>query len=186
MIGHAETTKADIRHALYLARKPVFRTDHEGSGFYAIYLKSDHRIEGLSMPSDGLLYLGMTQSGFARRDHIFRAHSGGCTFRRSVGALLQDELQLKPVPYRPASPKRLYRFDGPSEARLSEWMKGAFNQSRVPFKGDVENVERRLINWLEPPLNLTDWVNPQGAAIRKLRYACWQQTVHEGARKAAA
>jgi hypothetical protein len=40
---------------------------------------------------------------------------------------------------------------------------------------DVRSVERRLIVELEPPLNLTDWRNPQKSLLQALREVCRQE-----------
>ncbi len=186
MLQASEPTPIEIRRALYLGRKPVFKSDHKGSGFYAIFLKSDHTIPNLDLPEDGLLYIGMTTAGFSRRDHIFRTHSGGCTLRRSIGALMRLKLNLRVEAYQTKTNKRSFKFDKASEEHLSTWMAGAINQTRVPYSGHVGTVERRLISLFEPPLNLRGWSNPQSSKLRGLRYACWRETrVHREERSVA-
>ncbi len=44
-----------------------------------------------------------------------------------------------------------------------------------PFAGDSRILEKRLIKENEPPLNLTDWRNPQKAQIQALREVCKEE-----------
>ncbi len=172
----------DIRNALYAARSPYHAMQHVGSGFYAIFLKSDHALPYLHMPDDGLLYIGETRVGFSTRDHSHprNGHSGFCTVRKSLGALLKTQLSLSVTPPTQAqlrSRKRYFRFTKSGEARLSEWMKGALYFSRVPDKGDVKTIEQTLISKLKPPLNLRGWPNPQSPMVKKRRYECFEEAI---------
>jgi hypothetical protein len=45
----------------------------------------------------------------------------------------------------------------------------------VACEQDIHKTERRLIHECEPPLNLTNWKNPQGRLLRHLRAECRRQ-----------
>ncbi len=169
-----------IRTALYQARTPYFPIQHSGHGFYAVYLKCDHTISSLTVPDDGLLYIGMTERGFSARNHVTPKHSGYCTFRRSIGALLKDQIRLELLP----RPRQFmhhntpyYRFTEASEQRLGLWMAGALYVSRVPHEHSIAQVERQLIQQLEPPLNLTEWANPQADWVKAKRRNCLNEAL---------
>lgn len=170
----------EIRDALYDGRKPAFVSEHKGAGFYGVFLKADHHLPRIRYPQDGLLYIGRTKRGFSERDHVYpkSGHSGYCTLRRTIGALMKDQLQLTPMPkshVRSSRKDRSFRFQTDCEQRLTEWMSGALYFTRVPHSASVEAVERLLIKHLRPPLNLIGWENPQAKWLRELRYACYRQ-----------
>ncbi|WP_084398463.1 GIY-YIG nuclease family protein [Henriciella aquimarina] len=174
---------SDIRKTLHAARGPWFAKDHTGSGFYAIYLKANADLPFIGLPEDRLLYIGMTQSGFSERDHFEpkRGHSGGCTLRRSLGAILKYRLNLS-ARRRSAGASQTaythYRFDPRGEQTLSEWMQGALYLARVPFGENVDLAEARLIRAFTPPLNLTGWANPQAELIKRFRRECMNEARH--------
>ena len=146
------------------------------TGFYAVYLKDGMGLPPVTTHADGLLYIGMTKKGFAARDHFYPQNgSSSSTFRRSLGAILKDELGLKALP-RSQSPRwqsyYCYRFSVEGEAALSEWMFDSLELARIPFEGNVLAAENALIALLEPPLNLVGWRNPQKPALATLRRGC--------------
>ena len=161
----------DVRRAMVDARGPWYAKDHDGCGFYAIYIKSNCNLPAIEVPEDGLLYIGMTRRGFSQRDHFNprSGHSGSCTFRRSLGVLLKEQLSLEARPRSRQSAGYHFRFDIRGEQALSEWMKGSLYLARVPFGENVELAERQLIRAFEPPLNLRGWANPQSYLIERLR-----------------
>ncbi|MEM5516722.1 GIY-YIG nuclease family protein [Henriciella sp. AS95] len=171
---------SSVRAALNKAKGPWYPKDHQGPGFYAIFLKSSSQLPGIDVPRDGLLYIGKTEKGFSARDHFQPScgHSGHCTARRSLGALLSEQLDLKPKPRSRRSiysRKSHFRFDAAGEKRLSEWMQGQLYIARVPFEGNVSAAEAMLIEGLRPPLNLTIWDNPQAGLVKRLRRQCSDQ-----------
>ena len=168
----------DIRTALVQAKGPWYPKPDDGPGFYAIFLKASATLPLISVPDDGLLYVGKTLSGVYSRDHVAprSGHSGDCTVRRSLGALLRHDLDLDPQPRSLDGNVRTactnFRFSAAAETRLSNWMMGALYLSRVPHDGDVDAVETVLIEGLRPPLNLKGWANPQAGRIKWLRKQC--------------
>lgn len=168
------TILQDVRDAMHRARSPWYAKDHQGCGFYAIYLKANAELPFVELADDRLLYVGMTKAGFANRDHFAprSGHSGGCTLRRSLGAILKHELKLKARPRSRSAAPYQFRFDPAGEHALSEWMKGSLYLSRVPFGSNVDLAEAQLIRAFEPPLNLKGWHNPQAALIKRFRLDC--------------
>jgi hypothetical protein len=143
-----------------------------GVGLYAVFLKTSRRLRGIELDANRLLYVGMTENCFTQRNHFQHLHSGGSSPRRTLGALLREELRLAP---RPRGADRRYanfRFADEEEARLSDWMCRSLKISRVELDGAIRPIERQAIVTLEPPLNLTDWQNPQRRTLKQLRAQC--------------
>lgn len=147
-------------------------------GVYGWFLGPDARFGQISNPSGGAVYIGKS-SNLAQRDsdtHFAPGKTGFSTLRRSIGAILKQELALKCRPRGTGTSKTNYtnyRFDDAGEARLSDWMiknlwVGAFALDRDSLK----TYERGLIGLACPPLNLTGWANPEARSIREMRKAC--------------
>lgn len=177
----------EIRTALASAARPWSPDVPPGAGFYAFFLARQGELPGIRVPSDGLLYIGMTKRDFSVRDHFYPpgGHSASCTLRRSLAALLKARLGLS------AQPRALgpgwrnvynYRFPQEQELALSRWMTSHLRVARIPFDGDLVSAEMRLILALEPPLNLTGWQNPQKSRIMTLRRACVREAEAERTR----
>lgn len=144
-------------------------------GVYALFLTDRTALPSLALDSD-VLYIGMTESSLSVRNHFDHQHSGFSSPRRTLGALLKRELCLQAVPRASGeSPTNTtnFRFKEQGEQRLIEWMKRnlAYGLFRVE-ENDVRKIECRLIKELKPPLNLTEWSNPQASRLRVLRRLC--------------
>ena len=146
-------------------------------GFYAIYLATGDHIGGIPAAAGGLIYVG-TSKNLAQRDmgtHFTSGQSGFSTLRRTLGALLKDELDLRaerrslgPSPTNTQS----YRFDSAGEDRLTSWMLEYLEIGYCQHDADRDEFERQLIADLQPPLNQTKWPNPHRQRIKALRAAC--------------
>ena len=145
------------------------------AGIYALFLKPKAALPSINVSGNGLLYIGMTESSLVIRDHFGHRNSGFSTLRRSLGALLKKDLQLKAFP-RASGPSRKnvinFRFQNSGEEALTAWMKQNLLAGFACVKGDVRAVERQLILQHEPPLNLTGWHNPQRVYLKSLRKIC--------------
>jgi hypothetical protein len=150
----------------------------DSAGIYVFYLSSPGELAGVSIEPPGLIYLGMTDSSLDVRNHFNHEHSGFSTLRRTLGALLKTSLALRAIPRgsgpSPTSVKN-YRFRAADELRLTEWMKTHLTYGFVAVSRDIRAVELALIAELRPPLNLTDWPNPQRRSLRALRDVCRQE-----------
>lgn len=159
-----------------------------GQGVYVYFLNGSDALPGISAAHHGLLYVGMTEDGLDARNHFGHVHSGFSTFRRSLGAILKDELKLSVVPRssgRSKSNFRCYRFTDVGEAMLTDWMHGNLLCSQAEVQGDVGACERMLIAELRPPLNLKGWPNPQARHIKLLRSECAREAEEYAARVSA-
>ena len=145
------------------------------TGIYAYFMDRHDALRPFSVPQNGMLYIGMTDSSLDARCHFEHAHTGFSTFRRSLGAILKSQLQLRALPRAPG-PSRTnvlcYRFDADGESRLTEWMRNNLTYSYCEIADSVAAVEKDRIASECPPLNLTGWKNPQRAEIKRLRAVC--------------
>lgn len=146
------------------------------SGVYAFYLNEDRALPTVSDAGDRPIYLGLS-SNLAERQyatHFEAGKSGFSTLRRSLGALLREELNLAPRPRGTGASDtnyRCYRFDDSGEQRLSKWMQEHLHVA-VQAVADPKELEAQLIALACPPLNLTLWRNPDAPAIKAARKAC--------------
>lgn len=147
----------------------------KGVGVYAYCLRTAGALPSITTDGSGILYVGMTEDGLDARNHVNHAHSGFSTFRRSLGAILKGELNLKALPRSSGSSKsnvRCYRFDERGEEALTNWMQSNLLVAQAEVEGDVAAYEHELISKLQPPLNLKGWANPQAPRVKALRAAC--------------
>ena len=114
---------------------------------------------------DKPLYIGKTESSQKARDlkqHLSDGGTGYSTLRRSLGALLREQLKLKPRPRSTTetSPRRFinFKFDAAGEAELTKWMMENLELGFVDFRdsarGELKDCEQALIKSARPPLNI--------------------------------
>ena len=158
-LAHADLPTAPGCYAL-VADPAVFGN----LGFEAVYRQA-------------VLYVGKSEDSVRNRvsrTHLLRDRTGSSTLRRSIGALLREDVNLQP---QPRSPKRSqrditnYKFDSAGEARLTDWI-GANLRVIGLAASDLAATENNLISKHRPPLNLTGWTNPHGPMIRSARKQC--------------
>ncbi len=145
----------------------------KGKGLYVFCLRRVKELPGIEVGSQGIVYVGMTEKSLHIRNHFLHSHSGGSTLRRSLGALLRENLGLEPI-RRDSKPENSskYRFTDDGEARLTEWMTENLLAAQVEVSENIRATEAALILEMEPPLNLTKWVNPQKASVSARRKEC--------------
>jgi hypothetical protein len=148
----------------------------DAPGVYALFQTDQTMLNNFTVGELSVLYIGMTQSSLEVRSHFTHSNSGFSSPRRSLGALLRDELQLRGIPRSLGSSRTNttnFRFPDEGEQKLTDWMKRNLTYAfcRVEKK-DVREIEKRLISELKPPLNLSGWLNPQAARLRALRRIC--------------
>lgn len=149
----------------------------DGAGIYAIFLKETASLPDIEVGPSKLLYVGKSESSLEARDHFRYPKSSSSTLRRSLGAILKQDLKLcaQPRGFKKIATKKNianYRFDPTGEARLSDWMNKNLAYSYVLLESDISAFERRCIGKLQPPLNLTLWKNPQRNEVANLRRIC--------------
>lgn len=146
-------------------------------GLYAFY-GDDHAWSqlGLNPAYDGQpLYVGKAERSLNGRDvrtHFAAGKTGSSTVRRSLSALLVDELALAAVPRNLTKPDGSANFglDVASEARLSGWMEERLSLATwIKPEGIVlDEVETTVVRRLAPPLNL-DKAGESRAGLRDAR-----------------
>jgi hypothetical protein len=136
----------------------------------------------LELRSDGLLYIGMTADETGGRDHFEHSNSGFSSPRRSLGALLKEQLRLSPIPrgHGPSSRNWTnYRFSDEHEASLTRWMSDNLLTNRVAFtddKKEIERIESQLINSLTPALNVKGVPESSNQILlKRLRCICREE-----------
>jgi hypothetical protein len=148
-------------------------------GVYALFLAAPAADFGaIIVPETGVIYVGMTDSSLNVRYHFQHKHSGFSSPRRTLGAVLKTQLQLCAIRRSgglTASSVTNYRFAGDGEERLTAWMHRNLVCGLATVHHCVRMVERHLIAELRPPLNLTDWSNPQRPILAVLRNICRQE-----------
>lgn len=162
-----------------LLSQPRYRWDerpsNSGVGIYAYFIDRPNGLRPISLPANGLLYIGMTDSSLDARCHFEHGHSGFSTFRRSLGALLKSQLQLRALPrsYGASRSNVLnYRFEADDEDRLTNWMRENLTYSYRDIADHVAAAEKAEIMEESPPLNLIGWKNESRAEIKRLRALC--------------
>ncbi len=170
---------SELKVELLCHLKPMaFMPELKGKGLYVFCLRQAKELPGIKVGAQGIVYVGMTEKSLHIRNHFLHAHSGASTLRRSLGALLRENLRLEPI-RRDSKLENCskYRFSDDGEARLTEWMKANLLAAQVEVAENVRAMEAALILEMEPPLNLTKWANPQKATVSAKRKACADQVL---------
>lgn len=145
-------------------------------GVYAYFLAPGVSLPAVSNPGGDALYIGVS-GNLAEREfdtHFAEGKTGFSTLRRSIGAILKEELNVRAHPRGTGASKTNftnYRFDDSGERRLSAWMHECLHVA-VEAVEEPAQLERELIALACPPLNLTGWPNPEGTTIKTLRKTC--------------
>lgn len=162
-----------------LRSRPRYRWDERPStgqaGIYAYFIEHPDELRPISVPANGLLYIGMTDSGLDARCHFEHKNSGFSTFRRSLGAILKKKLQLRALPRSPGASRSNvlnYRFEAEGEERLTNWMRENLTYSYREVADNVAAAEKAEIMEECPPLNLIGWKNEDRSEIKRLRAFC--------------
>ena len=146
-------------------------------GLYAFY-GDDYAWSDLGLTPalrDQPLYVGKAEKSLNGRDvgtHFATGKTGSSTVRRSLAALLADQLDLIAVPRNLAKPDGSANFglDPASDARLSDWMEQRLWLATWVSTGDaaLDDVETVVVLQLRPPLNL-DKVGESRERLREAR-----------------
>ncbi len=133
------------------------------AGVYALFLNERAIIPGVRPGEFGLVYVGLGQGthGLAARCH-FKGKTAGHSPRRSLSALLADELGLRPIFIRKPSGSTTFKLDKVSEHLLDQWMEDNLCVALQPYY-NPDDYERALIRRWEPPLNCDKKVCPLNA-----------------------
>lgn len=140
-------------------------TTRKDPGLYAIHA-SVEALAQLGLPQHDPsrpIYIGKAERSLLQRDvgdHFAAGKTGSSTLRRSLAALLADELDLRAIPRSARSRRSHWKLTADGEAALSEWMARSLTLAvwLRPLDIALRDVERQLIVNLCPPLN--DQLNP--------------------------
>lgn len=130
-------------------------------GLYAIYGDPD-AIDALGLGTvTRPLYVGKAERSLVGRDmrtHFATGKTGSSTVRRTVAALLRDQLELHAVPRNLAKPdgSANYAVEAEGDGRLTSWMQRHLSLAfwRRPDDVVLDEVETLVLEALRPPLNL--------------------------------
>lgn len=127
-----------------------------------------------------IIYVGKTEKSQKSRDantHFKSGKTGSSTLRRSVGAILRNKLELKPIPRSQNEIKmRDFKFIEESEKKLTKWMIENLSLSFYEVtegKRYLKLLENQLIELLTPILNISkNKGNPFLRDLKELRRQC--------------
>jgi hypothetical protein len=151
-------------------------------GIYAVsFCGESFPFAGYKPKKNEIIYVGKTESSQQSRDadtHFASGRTGTSTLRRTFGALLLEELKLKPLPRSQtdieAGRTSFYKFNDESEIKLTSWMRKNLALAFYPYAKsaiDIDSLETQIIQALIPILNI-DKKNPANlytGAIKALR-----------------
>ena len=153
------------------------------AGIYAIALNASNFpfFNDPSIIEGTILYVGKSESSIKKR--VYKSHfnnktTGSSTLRRSLGAILKDDLELEPVPRSMREKKfRDYKFIHDGEVRLTNWMVDNLSISFYDYtkgKKRLNMIETEIIKSLVPILNLKKNIslNPHLSELEELRAKC--------------
>jgi hypothetical protein len=161
----------------------------DAPGLYAIYgSKATWRQLGLGGPPDDRpLYVGKAEASLVSRDlntHFRTGRTGHSSPRRSLAALLAEDLQLIAIPRRPHAPEAErwanYALAPAGDARLTDWMRRRLKLAvwSDPAPLALGELETAILGHFAPPLNLNKVAQPWSGQVRRAR-----REMAEGARR---
>lgn len=173
-------TLDEIINNLNQSRSKPNNLNVKGSpGLYAIFLNDQRKLDPEAEEKEIVLYVGSSSDLKAREfeSHFTSENTGFSTLRRSIGAILKDELNLSAYPRSSGSSEsniRNYKFNSDGEDRLTDWMMENLEIGVCPLV-NYQDTEKEVINKLQPLLNLTHWDNPNRKQIKRLRKECAEE-----------
>lgn len=130
-------------------------------GLYAFYV-DEVGGEALGLVAGLPIYVGKAERSLQGRDvgtHFSTGKTGSSTLRRSLAALLREQLELSAVPRNLAKPDGSANFglEVGGDERLSKWMSNHISLAVwVARDGAVlDDLETAVLRELAPPLNLS-------------------------------
>ena len=127
-----------------------------------------------------IIYIGKTEKSQKSRDaqtHFKSGKTGSSTLRRSLGAILRQDLGLHPIPRsKTESRMRDYKFIEESEKKLTAWMVDNLSLSYFIIndgKRIIRKAEIEIIKEISPILNIThNSSSPYVSMLKELRKKC--------------
>lgn len=146
---------------------------------YAIHVRPGKELTIHDIPLNGLIYIGEADR-IDRRGPLQDKYSGSCSFRRTLGALLKEQLNLRAVPSGTGNTNRdciNYCFAQEDEMKLTNWIQENLEVSPFPLGNTWGRPRDRIskreaIRETRPALCLTAWSNPYMKELQALRKVC--------------
>lgn len=153
-------------------------------GLYRVWLGTDEADTVLGLPPGSLLFAGRGRRLRTRvAAHVHSGKTSGCTFRRTLGAVLREPLGLTAWLGEPGDP-HLYCFDAEGEERLTRWihdhLRLSADLSPEAFAGELAVLARE-----RPPLNLKDVTHAFTDRVTALKNRCIDDARMNGVRLAS-
>ncbi len=138
---------------------PQSRELPQTGGVYAIYSTRPTIGSFQAGNKNGLIYIGKSTDLSRRplKDYFETGRTGFSTLRRSIEAILKQELGLIAFPRGPGQAEsniRNYKFRPQGEERLTNWMMENLEVAVYPVLDCYAQMEEKLIGELTPTLNL--------------------------------
>lgn len=153
-------------------------------GIYAVLYFGKSKLLGAisGLKSGQIIYIGKTLSSQQSRDadtHFKSGKSGSSTVRRSIGALLREEMKFFPIP-RGSGKTDMdtinYCFDEKSEEVLTSWMIDNLGLAFFEYpksSDEIRSLELKLLDKLFPVLNIeSNSANPFLSEVKTARAKC--------------
>ncbi|MFV0231534.1 hypothetical protein OBK30_00490 [Empedobacter falsenii] len=160
-------------------------------GIYVFMLNNNADL-GLFGVTKDVIYVGIAKESLKKRDlnnHFNSNSTGSSTLRRSIGAILKNELQLTAYS-RNGTDKKIeitnYIFNKEGEERLTNWMKTNLtigyweDHNKIPYD-KLRKLEEDIIINLRPSLdidNRTKKFNKLVHKLTELREICKNEAKH--------
>lgn len=157
---------SEIEKSILHSKKPIDEHTNypQYPGIYCFFLSKESELGEFGL-SGQVIYVGIAKSSLKKRDlnqHFKTGRTGSSTLRRSIGAILKEQLKLRALPRgKPNTANRInnYRFDLPEDKELTDWMKANLeigyweDRNSIPYKS-LRELEKQLIIKLKPTLDL--------------------------------
>ncbi len=165
-----DSYESDVRQAISALSEhgsPPSEAEHSvpaRPGLYAIHAGQgvwDQLGLGRKAEHTTPLYVGKAERSLRSRDlrtHFRTGRTGSSTVRRSLAALLRDQLNLRAVPRNPARPGHFanYGLEPDGDARLTAWMHEHLTIATWPTLDlELRVIATLVIDHWQPPLNLS-------------------------------
>lgn len=180
-------TIVEIIESIKQTAKPI--SEHsaysEFPGIYTFLLNDKSSLKEFGQPN-GVLYVGIAKDSLADRDlgdHFNSNSTGRSTLRRSLGAILKDNFNLKVFSRNGTCKKREilnFVFNISGDKQLTDWMNKNLiigyweDKHKIPYN-QLRDLEKHVIKALKPTLDLdkrTRKYNPFADRLDSLREIC--------------
>ena len=159
----------------------------ENPGIYCFFINNESELDGFGKSK--ILYIGIAKYSIADRDfnqHFNDKNTGRSTLRRSLGAILKNELDLTAIPRGGINDSKRfinYKFEN-NENRLTDWMINNLKigyyipSSELTYK-ELRDLEKDITIELRPVLDLdnrTRKYNVYAKKLNALREICVEES----------